>query len=349
MQADVLDTPVAVVDLDRLEANIAGLQTYLSSHGIANRPHIKTHKVPAVAKMQVAAGAVGITCQKVGEAEVMADAGLTDILITFNILGESKLGRLMALAKRITLSVTADSATVVNGLSQAAHQHGVTLPVLIECDTGGKRCGVQTPNEAADLARLIHRAPGLRFGGLMSYPNTDALDAFVQQTRTLLAPDGIPLEHVSGGGTRGRWDAHTYKELTEHRAGMYVYGDRNMIQTGAMPLETVAFSVLATVVSRPTSERGILDTGSKSLTSDLLGLEGYGYICEYPQAKIYLLSEEHANVDFSECEKRPDVGERITIIPNHSCPVSNLMDEVVGVRGGKVEVVWKVDARGKLR
>jgi D-serine deaminase-like pyridoxal phosphate-dependent protein len=347
MDIDCLDTPLAVVDLDRLEANIARLQAYLDEHGIANRPHIKTHKIPAIAWMQVRRGAVGITCQKIGEAEVMADAGLNDIFLPYNILGEQKLDRLMNLARRVNLSVTADSEVVARGLSRAAQQAGLTLTVLVECDTGGQRCGVQSPAEAAALARRIADLPGLHFGGLMTYPTPDALDDYVRATRSRLR--GLPLERVSGGGTACMWQAHTHAELTEHRAGMYVYGDRLTLRSGAVTLETCAFSVLTTVVSRPTPTRGILDAGSKCLSSDLFGLEGYGYICEYPQARIYALSEEHAHVDFSACERKPEIGERLTVIPNHCCAVSNLFNEVVGVRGKRVEVIWPVAARGMVR
>ena len=150
MHVDELETPVPVVDMDRLEANISRLQNYLDKHNIANRPHIKTHKIPAIAQMQMDAGAVGITCQKVSEAEVMADAGFKDIFIPYNIIGEKKLARLMALAKRINISVTADSGFVVQGLSNAAQSEELTLTVLVECDTGAERCGVQSPQEAAE-------------------------------------------------------------------------------------------------------------------------------------------------------------------------------------------------------
>ena len=161
MRIDELETPVPVVDIDRLEANISRLQAYLDEHGIANRPHIKTHKIPEIAQMQMDAGAVGITCQKVSEAAVMADAGFTDIFIPYNIIGDSKLNRLIALAKKATVSVTADSVFVIRGLASAAQQAGLTLTVLIECDTGLHRCGVQSPQEAVELARLINASPNL--------------------------------------------------------------------------------------------------------------------------------------------------------------------------------------------
>lgn len=344
-----LETPVPVVDIDRIEANIARLQVYLDEHKIANRPHIKTHKIPEIARMQVDAGAIGITCQKVSEAEVMADAGFTDIFIPYNIIGESKLNRLMALAKRVTVSVTADSAYTIRGLASAAQHAGLTLTVLVECDTGLHRCGVQTPQEAAELARLISQSPSLHFGGLMTYPTSDATDVFIKETRALLDKDGIRIERVSGGGTPTMWQSHLHPDVTEHRAGIYVYGDRLTLRSGAVTLDTCALRVYTTVVSKPTPERAILDAGSKSLSSDLHGLDGYGYICEYPDAKIYSLSEEHGHVDLSACERKPEIGERVSIIPNHCCTVTSLFDEVVGVRGDQVEVIWKVAARGTVR
>jgi len=349
MHVDELETPVPIVDIDRMQANITRLQTYLDEHNIANRPHIKTHKIPAIAKMQIDAGAIGITCQKVSEAEVMASAGFTDILIPYNIIGVSKLSRLMALAAQINVSVTADSAFVIHGLSNAAGQAGLTLTVLIECDTGAQRCGVQSPQEAAELARLIGGLPNLRFGGLLTYPTNEHLDNFVRQTRSLIKDDALQIERVSGGGTPSMWRAHTHPELTEHRAGIYVYGDRLTLRSGAVTLDTCALRVFTTVVSRPTPDRGILDAGSKSLSMDLHGLNGYGYIWEYPDAKVYALTEEHGHVDFSACARKPEIGEHVSIIPNHCCTVTCLFDEVVGARGDQVEVTWQVAARGTVR
>lgn len=349
MHITELETPVPVVDIDRMEANITRLQRYLDQHNIANRPHIKTHKIPAIAKMQMDAGAIGITCQKVSEAQVMADAGFTDIFIPYNIIGASKLSRLMALAARINVSVTADSAFVIHGLSNAARQAGLTLSVLVECDTGAGRCGVQSPQEAAELARVIAGLTNLHFGGLMTYPINEHLDDFVRATRSLLKDDGLQIERVSGGGTPSMWQVHLHPELTEHRAGIYVYGDRLTLRSGAVTLEMCALRVFATVVSRPTPERGILDAGSKSLSMDLHGLDGYGYIWEYPEARIYALSEEHGHVDFSACARKPEIGEHVSIIPNHCCTVTCLFDEVVGARGDAVEVSWQVAARGTVR
>jgi len=349
MHIDQLETPVVAIDLDRLEANIDRLQQYLDKHNLANRPHIKTHKIPEIAHMQMRTGAVGITCQKVGEAEVMAQAGLDNIFLPYNILGASKLERLMHLARRITISVTADSETTVKGLADAAQSAAVELPVLIEFDSGAHRCGVQTPQEAADLARVIARAGGLHFGGLMTYPTSEESSPFVSETRRLLEKDGIPIETVSGGGSPRMWEAHTFPEITEHRSGTYVYGDRAMMAAGVLTQEQCAMHIIATVVSRPTDERVILDAGSKTLTSDLLGQDGHGLILEYPAARIYQLNEEHGYTDISACAQKPEVGERDTIIPNHCCVVSNMFNHVHGVRGAEVEVIWPVAARGALQ
>jgi D-serine deaminase-like pyridoxal phosphate-dependent protein len=348
MQIEDLETPAAVVDLDRLEANIARLQTYLDQHKLANWPHIKTHKIPEIAHMQLAAGAAGVTCQKLGEAEVMSQAGIKDILVTYNLLGPAKLARLVRLRCRANVAVTADSSVTVRGLSEAMRDAGLTLDVLVECDTGGGRCGAPLPDAAASLARLIAASPGLRFAGLMTYPNGPGTDPFVREVKDLLAVDGIAVERVSGGGSPRMWQAHECRELTEHRAGTYLYGDRAMVAAGAMRREECALTVVATVVSRPTAARGILDAGSKTLSSDLGGQQGYGLILEYPEAKIYQLNEEHGYVDFAACPRPPEIGERVTVLPNHACVVSNLFNQVVGVRSGLVEVVWPVAARGML-
>ncbi len=349
MVTDELDTPAAVVDIEILERNIRQLQSYLDSHGIANRPHIKTHKIPEIARLQIDAGAAGITCQKLGEAEMMVEAGITDIFLPYNIIGKSKLARLVNLCRRATMSVSADSAFVVDGLAAAAQSAGIRIPVLVECDTGGGRCGVQSPFDASSLALHIHKKPGLRFEGLMTYPSSPSANEFFKEVRSLLSAENITIERSSGGGTGPMWRAHEYPEFNEHRAGMYVFGDRYTVNTGALSIDDVSFHVLSTVISRPTPDRGILDAGSKALSSDLLGLEGYGLILEYPDAVIYALSEEHGHVDLSGCDRKPEIGERVTVLVNHCCPVTNLFNEVVGLRNGKTEIIWPVQARGALK
>lgn len=345
-------TPMPVIDEDRLAANIARAQAYMTAQGLAFRPHIKTHKIPAVARQQIAAGAVGINCQKLTEAEAFADAGFDDILITYNLLGAARVQRLAALNARLArLQVVADSAVTIDGLA-AGFSPDRALTVLVECDTGGGRCGVQSPAEALALARQIAAAPGLRFGGLLTYPGVGGaarVETFLRETMVLLAVAGLDCPTRSNGGSPDLWQAHLVPSATEHRAGTYVYNDRSMIRAGECGAGDLAMHVLATVVSRPTPARAVLDCGSKALTSDLLGFSDYGEIAELPGARIVALSEEHAVVDLTGCTAPlPDVGARVRVIPNHTCVVSNLFDRMVFHRDGVVTRVEAVAARGTV-
>ncbi|TML84131.1 MAG: D-TA family PLP-dependent enzyme [Actinobacteria bacterium] len=352
MEIGSLDTPVATVDLDAVERNIARMQGYCDEHGLAFRPHIKTHKLPAVAHMQVRAGAVGITCQKLGEAEVMEAAGLRDILLSFPLVGAAKAERLAALAGEATVSVVGDSEHVARGLSDALAQAGAGVDFLVECDTGFGRTGVQSPEAAAELAELADGLPGLRFAGLMTYPTLPESGPWLRAAREAIEARGLRVERVSAGGTPTHLINHLVGEVTEVRAGTYVYGDRSCIANGSVPLEDCALRIRATVVSRPTPDRAILDSGSKTLTNDPAEEAsggGHGLIVEYPEARIYTLSEEHGHVDVSACSPRPDVGEVVTIVPNHACGCTNMHDEVVVHRAGHVVGTWAVAARGKLR
>lgn len=323
-----IETPAFVVNEARTLANIARFQAHCDARGLKLRPHIKTHKSIRFARAQVAAGAVGINCQKIGEAEVMADGGLRDILITFNILGASKLRRLRALAKRVTLRVVADNADVIAGLSMAFDGVQEPLKVLVECDTGAARCGVQDPAEAVRLARIIKDSPGICFDGLLTYPpvgGQDGVVKFMKAAQHELASAGIACPTVSSGGSPDMWQAETGGIITEYRIGTYVYNDRSLVARGTCTWDECAGHVLATVVSRPTSSRAVIDAGSKALTSDLLGLEGHGYVLDYPEAKIAGLSEEHGVMEVGEgCDLK--VGDRIRIVPNHVCVVANMFD-----------------------
>jgi D-serine deaminase-like pyridoxal phosphate-dependent protein len=345
-----LDTPVLTADLDAVERNIARMQAYCDEHWIALRPHVKTHKLPELAHKQLEAGARGITCQKLGEAEVMADAGIDDILISFPLVGEAKAQRLAALAQRITISTVGDSAAVANGLSSVLAQHGAEVGFLVECDTGNGRTGVQTPEEAAELAELVDALPGLRFAGLMTYPMPPESVAWLRAARELIEAAGLTVDCVSVGGTPTAMQTHAVDGVTELRPGTYVYGDRACIANGSVPLADCALRVVATVVSRPVPGRAILDAGSKTLTSDLAaGAAGHGLLVEHPEADVYLLNEEHGMVDVSRCASPPQVGDRVTIVPNHACTTANLHDEVVMHRGGEIVETLRVAARGLVR
>lgn len=344
-----LDTPAVLIDLDIAEANIAQAQSLFDTIGIGFRPHIKTHKIPFLAELQMKQGAIGIAVQKVSEAEVFAAAGCTDILLCFNLLSPDKIARLRALMADCHITVVADNFDVVRALSAGMAGSDQKLDVLVECDTGMGRCGVQTPEAARDLAVFIATQPGLAFAGLMTYPVPNAtakVQSFLADARELCLQNPGHCKVVSGGGTPSLKDAGLSPVLTEYRAGTYIYNDRSLVARGACTLNDCALTVLTTVVSRPTDTRAILDSGSKTLTSDLLGLTGYGTILGFPEAKIASLSEEHGTVDLSASAAKPAIGQKVQVVPNHACPVSNLVDRVVFHRGGVVVRQADVAARG---
>jgi D-serine deaminase-like pyridoxal phosphate-dependent protein len=344
-------TPCAVIDLDVVERNIEKAQRLCDVQGLANRPHIKTHKSPVLAKMQIAAGARGITCQKLGEAEVMADAGITDILIATNILGAARSGRLAALQHRLPLKVCADNPVALAAYSEAAAQAGWPMDVLIECDTGQKRAGVETPEAALSLARTIREDPHLNFGGLLFYPVLDTwpqTQVFYDEISSSLTALEMSANIVSTGGTPNFINLGGLKGATEHRAGTCIFNDRMMLKADVALLDDCAFHVYTSVVSRGGAERGILDAGSKTLTTDSGGLNGFGLIREYPKARIHKFAEEHGFLDLSGCLEKPAIGEVVRVVPNHVCVSVNMFENLVAVRGHEIVEVIPVAARGKL-
>lgn len=346
-----LDTPAVVIDLDIVERNIRRAQEILDRHGLANRPHIKTHKIPALARMQMAAGAVGITCQKLGEAEIFADAGVADdILLTYNVLGAAKTERLAALIKRLRrMAVVLDNDTVARGLSEAGLRHGVDIRFLIECDTGHGRNGVQDPDAALALARDVMRLPRIQFEGLMTFPTArPEARNYLERALQLFRQAGIPVPVVSGGGSPSLAAVGGFPMLTEYRAGTYVYNDVMQVTAGAATWDDCAMTVRTTVVSRPTEKRAILDAGSKVMTYEQHNAKGFGRIVEYPDAEITGFSEEHGSVDLARSADKPRVGAVVSVIPNHCCVVTNMMDQVYAARSGRIEAVWPVAARGKV-
>jgi D-serine deaminase-like pyridoxal phosphate-dependent protein len=347
-------TPCAVIDMDKVERNIVRIQKACDAAGVANRPHIKTHKSPVIAKLQVAAGARGITCQKIGEAEVMAkEGGIDDILISYNLIGEEKMARLGALQAKVHMTVAADNPTVVAGLPKAAEISGKPLSVVVECDTGRMRAGVETPAEAIALAREIAASPGLKFTGFMLYPTETGwaeAQKFFDEALAGVREHGLDAKLFSTGGTPNMKNVGKLKGATEHRPGTYIYNDRMQVAAGVATWDDCALNIYSTVVSRAAPDRGILDAGSKTLTSDSGGgLDGFGLILEHPEAKIARFAEEHGFLDLTRSNTRPKVGDVVRIVPNHVCVVVNMMDEVVMVRGEEIVGVLPVAARGKLR
>lgn len=339
-----LETPSILIDMDIVERNIAATQQLCDDLGMHNRPHIKTHKIPALAQKQLAAGAIGIACQKVSEAEIFADAGITDIQITYNIVGDRKLRRLAELAKRVKITVTADSLPVIEGLAQAAKNAETTIHVLVEVVSVNKRTGVPFEQMLTLIQRVLEH-DNLYFAGVMFYPTLPDIRPQIQEALTLLEAENIAVETVSGGSSGLVLNAKAVPELTEIRMGTYIFWDWRSVTQGWATFDDCAMKIRATVVSAHDPSRVILDSGSKTLNAETLDGR-YGYIVEHPEAKIYKLNEEHGYVDFSETGTMPQVGDILHIIPVHTCVVTNLHNRLYAHRGEAIETIYDVAARG---
>jgi D-serine deaminase-like pyridoxal phosphate-dependent protein len=360
----VLDTPVIAVDFDLLERNIAEMAALAVSYGVALRPHAKTHKSPHIARMQLEAGAVGLTCAKLGEAEVLVDqGGVTDVLIAYPIVGDIKIQRLVRLLGRARVIVAVDTHQVATALSQAISANDRTLDIYVEVNTGQDRAGARAGQEAVDLAVAVSRMPGLRLAGVMTheghagFSGPDAIAAIARDAGHALADTaerirqrGIDVANVSVGSTPASWFTPRVPGITEMRPGTYVFHDNNAFRHGRIGPDRCAARVVSTIVSRPGLDRAIIDAGSKALALDPSPSHpGHGYIVGHPGATIARLSEEHGVVTLAATERGLDVGDRVEIIPNHICPAVNLTDELVIVRNGHVVDRWPVAARGKVR
>lgn len=342
-----LDTPAVVCDLDKLERNIEAMAARCREVGIPLRSHTKSHKIPEIAHLQMQSGVVGICCQKLGDAEVMVAGGIEDILIPYNIVGAIKVDRLLRLARRATITVAVDSVETAQGISEGAKRMGGSVRTLIELDTGAKRCGVQSPQAARDLARQIVELPGIDFQGVMTYPSRAQAKAFIDETVSLIKEDGIPVNVVSGGGT-GLEQVSKELGCTETRAGSYVWEGLTRIKgRDDLSDDRCPLRIITTVVSTPAPGRVIVDGGMKTFCS--YPPVPYGYCVEHPEIFMSGMSVEHGHVDVSQSSHRFKVGERLTWIPLHQEMALNLHDELVGYRGEQVEVVWPVLGRGKVK
>ena len=349
MHFSELDTPALAVDLDVLENNINTLQTACDSREIGLRVHTKTHKTPEIARMQIEAGAIGICSQKLGEAEAMAEGGIGDILIPYNIVGRPKLERLTRLVKReiTTLTVAADSKTTVVGISDQAARDECTVRVIVEMDTGSHRCGVQSPQETLELAQLIDRLHGLEFAGVMTYHSGDTVKPFLDEVRDLTAKAGLDLDIISAGGTGSQVFC---KELgcTEARIGSYAWegmtriGKREDLNPQRCPLRMVT-----TVISTAVPGQLIIDAGMKAFTS--YPPIPHGYCLEHPEIFMKRMSVEHGHVDISESSHNFQVGEILSWIPLHGGMTTNLHDRLYPMRDGDVVDTWQVAGRGRAQ
>ncbi|WP_273689334.1 alanine racemase [Ketogulonicigenium vulgare] len=346
-----IETPGVIVDLTIVEANLKRMQDYCDAHGIRLRPHIKTHKINALAQMQLDLGAVGITCQKLTEAEAMLGSGASDILISYPMIGPQKAARLGALAGKARFTVAADSPMAIETAAAAAAIAGAEIGILVEFDSGMGRTGVIAPEAALALMQQVLATPGLRLAGLMTYPASAQTVTFMAALKPLLRAQGLDVPPLSVGGSPKAYQTHSLGGVDELRVGTYIYNDRNMIAAGAASVDDCALHVIATVISTPKPGHFIIDAGTKTLTSDLSGAAhpGYGYLRDYPDAVIERLTEEHGIVRIDPALPAPKIGEKIRIIPNHVCPVSNLHDTISVVRGDGVQDIWQVSARGATR
>ena len=364
MNIEELETPALVVDLDILERNINRLADYGREHHIRIRPHTKTHKIPAIARMQIEAGASGITVAKPGEAEVMANAGLDDILVAYPVFGQEKWAKLARIAKDHTLTVGLDAEETAQGLSAAAAAAGSRIGVLVEFDAGMHRCGVCTSAEVVRLAQTVDRLPGLHFRGVMFYPGhiwdtpgeqETALGQVSQQLEEVVAElqkNGLHCEVVSGGSTPTALNSHSIKGVTEIRPGTYVFNDRNTVGVGACTLDDCALQVVATVVSTAVPGRAMIDGGSKTFSSDRWKSGGgstLGHIQGHPEIEFTGMSEEHGHLDLHEAAGKIHVGDKLWIVPNHVCACVNMHDVMYFHRNGTVEGCWPIAGRGKVR
>ena len=358
---DDVDTPALVVDLDVFEHNLDLMANAVRGGGVALRPHAKSHKCPDIAYAQIERGAVGICCQKVGEAEAFVAAGIRDVLVTNEIVGTKKLARLAQMATKARVGVLADDAATVRHIGAAARAAGVSIDALVEIDVGANRCGTPPGPPALAIAELIARTPGLSFRGIHAYHGAaqhlrtpeerraaiaQAVD-FARQTKMAIEAAGIACPTVTGAGT-GTWqherDSGVY---TEVQPGSYIFMDADYQKNALAPdqhhFEQSLF-VLATVMSAPVRGRAVVDAGLKAFAFDsgppvTYGARGLTYV---------KASDEHGVLAVDADARPPVIGDRVWLIPGHCDPTVNLYDWIVGVRGTRVECLWPVAARGAL-
>ncbi|HST62297.1 MAG TPA: D-TA family PLP-dependent enzyme [Longimicrobium sp.] len=357
---DAIDTPAALVDVDRMHANLRRVAAYCREHGLAWRPHAKTHKTPELAVEQVRAGAVGVTVATPREAEVMSRV-VDDLLLAYPPIGRAKLDRLMALPAGVRLTVGLDSAEALRGLAEAARAAGRPVGVLVETDAGMGRVGVQSAEDAVALARAAAEADGVEYRGILFYPGHvrerveqqgDAIRTLsdrLGQTLEALHAAGVAPSVVSGGSTPTFWRSHEIAGLTEVRPGTSIFNDRTTSEIGACAWGECAYSVLATVVSTAVPGQAVVDAGSKALSREEIRADstGFGALLDRPEVLVKAVSEEHGLLDLSRTDWRPRIGERVRIVPNHVCVSVNLHERLHGVRGDDVAHVWTIAARGR--
>lgn len=356
-----LETPALLVDLERMTRNLDRGAGYARTHGLALRPHIKTHKSPLLAREQLSRGAAGVTCATPYEAEIMSEVS-DDILVMYPPVGAQRAARLADLARSVRLTVAFDSEAAALELSRAATESGSRVRVLVELDAGMHRVGVQSVAEAVTLGQRVSSMPRLDLAGFAFYPGhvrgpvdeqrgeIDALRRFVSGARDAFTRAGLPLDVVSAGSTPTLWRTHEIGGVTEMRPGTYIFNDRTTAEIGACSMDDCALTVLATVVSTAVSGQAVIDAGAKALGREPIrgsAEDGFGVLLGDPTVVVKAMSEEHGLLDLSKCDWRPRVGDRVRVVPNHVCIVVHLADLVYGVRDDVAISSWPVAARGR--
>jgi D-serine deaminase-like pyridoxal phosphate-dependent protein len=351
-----VETPAAVIDLDRLEANLQDLQSYVDSHGIALWPHTKTHKSPEIGMHQLELGARGLTVAKTGEAQVFQEAGAPAILVHYPTFGADKWKRLADVAAQgVELTTAVDSVAPAAGLAGELDRRGLRAELLVELDVGLHRTGQTTVAGALELAQELSRLPAVEVAGISCYPGhcrpedphlrarLDEVDALLRETRDAFTAAGLRCDRISGGSTPTRYFTHETC-VNELRSGTYALLDRN-----DGPDDRCALWVEVTVVSDAVAGQIVVDAGSKTFTSDDHPDGGHGSILGWPGASLYRINEEHGYVDVSSLDERPALGDHLQIVPNHACGCVNLHDGLLAVRNGVVDHVILVAGRGLVR
>ncbi len=363
MPLEAVDTPALLLDLDAFEKNVTRLAAAAAGAGIRLRPHAKSHKCPVIALRQMASGAVGVCCQKVSEAEAMVYGGVSDVLVSNQIVGAPKIARLLSLAAQARVAVCADDAGNVAALDDAATAFGVRLPVLVEVNVGADRCGVEPAEPALALARQIAGSRGLRFAGLQAYHGAaqhirdyarrkEAIQAAAEKTRRtveLLRRHGLACELVSGAGT-GTYPFEAASGVwNELQAGSYIFMDadylKNLRQDGTPGSEfTPSLFVYATVMSRPAKDRAVLDAGLKALSVD----SGMPSVAGMQDVEYLRASDEHGKLTLHDPGRALPLGSKVRLIPGHCDPTVNMYDWYVCCRNDRVEALWPITARGAM-
>jgi len=359
MQLDDLDTPSLVVDLDRMEKNIERMVAFTSKCGVKLRPHVKTSKSPDIAKMQLAAGSTGVCLQKVSEVEVFVQNGIKDIFLTNEIVTPSKIERLARVAEKAHIGVAVDNMEVAKLMGKIFRDVGTEADVYVDVDVGMGRCGV-TPKDAASLAQQVYREKNLVFKGLMGYEgqvhgaktkkeqvekSNEAMRGIVG-ARGGIKKKGLDVEVVSVGSSVSTWINAKHPDVTEVQPGMYVFNDHALVTRGVATWDDLALTAVVTVMSKPAEDRAVVDAGSKAFNFDV-GLFPKAF--EVKGAVMDHFSEEHGWLQLKGTAKKLKVGDRMRFVPAHCCTMVNQHEEIYGIRGNKVEKVFPILARGKMR